>query len=180
MQKDLIRLTESAVLVSIAVLFELVSKLIPFLQMPYGGSVSLTMLPIIIVAYRHGIGYGMMSGMVFGIVNFLVDGYAFFWGSFVFDYGLAFVVLGLAGLFSKKVLKGHVWAFVAGIVLASTLRYLVHSFSGVIFFAEYAGDKHVVLYSFVLYNGPYMLGSMIACIALGLIIYKRVLLSNLA
>ncbi|MDY0346599.1 MAG: ECF transporter S component [Acholeplasma sp.] len=178
MQKDLIRLTESAILVSIAVVFELLSKMVPFLQMPFGGSVSLAMLPVIIVAIRHGMGYGMMAGFVFGIVNYLIDGYAFFWGSFVFDYSLAFVALGLGGLFSKKALSGDVMSFVYAVLLASFARYIMHSLSGVLFFAEYAGDHNVLIYSFILYNGPYMLGSAALCLMAGLTIYKRVLLVN--
>ncbi len=178
MNKDLNKLTESAILVALAVVLELISKMIPILQMPYGGSASLAMFPIFILSYRHGLKWGLISGLVFGIVNFFIDGYAFFWGSFVFDYTLAFASIGLAGLFSKKALKLEVSAVVYGIVLGSFVRFIIHTLSGILFFAEYAGDENVIIYS-VTYNGGYMLASMVLCLLVSVLTYKRLLLKDL-
>lgn len=178
MNKDLNRLTESAVLVALAVVLELISKLVPILQMPYGGSASLAMFPIFLLSYRHGLKWGVLSGFVFGIMNFFIDGYAFFWGSFVFDYTFAFAAIGLAGLFSKKALKLDLSAVVFGILLGSLVRFVVHTLSGIFFFAEYAGDQNVIIYS-VVYNGGYMLASMTLCLVAMVLTYKRLLLVDL-
>lgn len=178
MNKDLSKLTESAVLVALAVVLELISKMIPILQMPYGGSASLAMFPIFILSYRHGLKWGILSGFVFGIMNFFIDGYAFFWGSFVFDYTFAFAAIGLAGLFSKKALDQKISAVLLGIVLGSFVRFIIHTLSGILFFAEYAGDQNVILYS-VTYNGGYMLASMALCLLVAIPTYKRLLMKDL-
>lgn len=178
MNKELLKLTESAILVALAVVLELISKMIPVLQMPYGGSASLAMFPLFILSFRQGFKWGIIAGLVYGVINFFIDGYAFFWGSFVFDYTLAFAAIGLAGLFSKKALKLNLSAILLGILLASFTRFIIHTLSGILFFAEYAGDQNVIIYS-VLYNGGYMLASTVLCILVTLLTYKRLLLKDL-
>ena len=88
MKKTELKLAESAILVALAIVLDITSKMIPVLQMPQGGSISLALLPLVILSLRNGYKYGFLGGMTFGIVNFLMDGYAFHWGSFIFDYGL--------------------------------------------------------------------------------------------
>lgn len=178
MNKDLSKLTESAILVSLAVVIELISKMIPILQMPYGGSASVAMYPLFVLSYRQGLKWGVLAGFAFGIVNFFIDGYAFFWGSFVFDYTFAFAAIGLAGLFSKKALNLRLSAVLLGILVGSVTRFIIHTLSGILFFAEYAGEQNVIVYS-VLYNGGYMLASMILCMIVGILTYKRLLLKDL-
>lgn len=178
MNKDLNKLTESAILVALAVVIELISKMVPVFQMPYGGSASLAMFPLFLLSYRHGLKWGIIAGFVFGIVNFFIDGYAFFWGSFIFDYTFAFAAIGLAGLFSKKALNFSLSAVLTGMFVGSFARFVIHTLSGILFFAEYAGDQNVIIYS-VLYNGGYMLASMILCMIVGVLTYKRLLLKDL-
>ncbi len=178
MNKDLNKLTESAVLVALAVVIELISKMIPILQMPYGGSASLAMFPLFMLSYRHGLKWGLISGLVFGIVNFFIDGYAFFWGSFIFDYTLAFAAIGLSGLFSKKALDLSLSAVLLGMLVGSFARFVIHTLSGILFFAEYAGDQNVIIYS-ITYNGGYMLASLVLCMIFGVLTYKRLLLKDL-
>ncbi|MCU0104829.1 energy-coupled thiamine transporter ThiT [Acholeplasma vituli] len=177
MNKELTRLTESAILVALAVVLEIISKMIPVLQMPQGGSASLAMFPIFILSYRHGLKWGLLAGFAFGIVNFFIDGYAFFWGSFVFDYTLGFAAIGLAGFFSKKALKLDLSAVIFGVLLGGFTRFVIHTLSGIFFFAEYAGDENVIIYSIV-YNGTYMLASTILCLVAMLLTYKRLLVLN--
>lgn len=172
MNKDLLKLAESAILVAMAVVIELIFSLMP--SFPYGGRVTLTLLPLIILAYRNGIIYGTLGGIVYGLVNFLIDGYTFHWGSIFFDYLIAFGVVGVAGIF-RNALRGNLTEFIVGIIVVFLLRYLSHSISGVLFFAEYAGDNNVWLYSFILYNLPYCAASCALCVVVGCILYKRLL-----
>lgn len=165
MDKNLIKLTESAILVALAVAMEFISKMIPILQMPQGGSVSLAMLPIIIIGYKNGLFYGVLSGLTYGIINFLIDGYAFHWGSFAFDYTLAFMSLGLTGII-KNAYRNKIVLFNIGILVVGFFRFIFHVISGVFFFE--AG-----IWGSVVYNGPYMLGSIMLCMVVGSLIYHR-------
>lgn len=165
MDKNLIKLTESAILVALAVALEFVSKLIPILQMPQGGSVSIAMLPVIIIGYKNGLFYGILSGLTYGIINFLVDGYAFHWGSFAFDYTLAFMALGLTGVI-KNAYSNKIVLFNIGIIIVGFFRFVFHVISGVFFFES-------GIWASVVYNGPYMLGSIILCMLIGSLTYNR-------
>ena len=60
------RLVESAILLALAT----VLSLIKLAELPYGGSVTIaSMLPVVIISYRHGLGYGLLSGAVFGVIH---------------------------------------------------------------------------------------------------------------
>ncbi|MGI6378267.1 hypothetical protein GX831_03690 [bacterium] len=175
------QMTETAILIALAVLLDLLFKAIPILKMPTGGSFSLTMLPLIINGYRNGLKWGIISGLAYAVINFALDGYYWHWGSIVFDYLLAFGLLGLTGLFKNLGRRKPIYIF--GIIFVCFLRYLCHSLSGVIFFSSYAEDwftenptsfayGSVFLYSFVIYNGPYMLANTIGCLIASLALYR--------
>ena len=63
------RLTESAMLISIAVVLELVGKMV-FPPMPFGGQLTLvSMLPVVLISYRHGVRWGLTAGFCYGLVQ---------------------------------------------------------------------------------------------------------------
>jgi len=171
---DTKRITEIAVLIAVAATFEAISTFIPFLKWPYGGSVSVGMLPIFIIAFKYGLRDGLMAGFIFGFINFAFGGFIIHWGSIFFDYIFAYTLIGFAGLY-KEIAFTDNKAFVKGILLGGFLRYLMHGLSGVIFFHTYAGSEGAFVYSFIFYNLPYMALSIALCIAIGLIIKERLL-----
>ena len=63
-------LTESAILIALA---EILS-LLPFYKLPWGGSIDLAMLPIIIVGVRWGFGPGMLAATAHAILQTLMEG----------------------------------------------------------------------------------------------------------
>lgn len=172
MNKNTYMVVETAVLTAIAVLFELIATFVPIFQMPQGGRVSLVLLPVIIVTLRRGFLYGSISGFITGIVVFMLDGFFIHWGSIIFDYILAFSLVGVVAVFKKDVFKNNILKFILAITLASLIRYLIHSFSGVIFFSDFT-DKNAWFYSFILYNLPYNLGSYLLSLVLGILIYPQ-------
>src|SRR5690625_1973770 len=96
---------EVAILTALALLLDI----IPFLKFklwPAGGSISLAMIPVFIVAFRWGLKGGLLSGFLWGILQIAVgDAYILnFWQGLI-EYGLAFTVLGFAGLFATTVQK---------------------------------------------------------------------------
>ncbi len=150
-------LTECAIMVALATVLSLVK----LWEMPLGGSVTLlSMLPVMLIAMRHGVGVGLGTAFVYSVGQlFLGLPSLMSWGmtpvmwvgSVVFDYLLAFTLLGLAGLFCKKGVKGAI----LGVIFACFLRFVSHFISGSIFFAIWSPWDNPVWYS-VCYNGAYM------------------------
>ena len=66
------RVTESAMLLAVAIVLELVSKMfIP--EMPFGGQVTLvSMLPILLISYRHGVRWGLVAALAYALVEMLI------------------------------------------------------------------------------------------------------------
>ncbi len=185
MNKKIRCICETGVFVGLAIVLDLTFKMFGFLKMPNGGSISIAMLPIILNGYRNNVKYGVIGGVCYAVINFILDG--FFWhiGSIFFDYLFAFSCLGLTGLFKKKANKLS-W-YIIGIIVVCFIRYMMHGLSGVLFFQEYAaeyfekdsvGVGFVLLYSFILYNGPWMLGSTILSIIVAIPLHKKIILKN--
>lgn len=164
------RLVESGVMVAIATIL----SLIKIIDLPYGGSVTIACtLPIIIISYRHGIKWGLMSGLVFGIIQQLLGlntlSYVTTWQSVIavilLDYIVAFTVMGLGGVF-KKSMKQPV-ALMSGAILVGVLRYICHVISGATVWAGLSIPTNAALvYSFG-YNATYMVPETIVTAAVG-------------
>lgn len=148
------RLTESAMLIATAVVLELAGKMI-FPPLPFGGQLTLmSMLPIVLVSYRHGVKWGLTTGLCYGLVQMALGAgtvtAAFQPGYFgdgamlgrallmcLMDYCLAYTALGLGGCF-RKVFRKKGAALACGTVAALAARYLTHILSGYILFSGWA------------------------------------------
>ncbi len=142
-------------------------------EAPMGGSVTAgSMIPIILFAIRWGLMPGLAIGSTYGILQFILKPYFYHPIQFVLDYPMAFGLLGLAGIAyyikDKNSVKGYLSVFLA--VLVGILgRMISHVLSGVIFFAEYAGDKNPWIYS-IEYNAYYLVPELIiSCIVIAIV-----------
>ena len=155
------KLVECALLVAIGTVLSLFSVA----QMPYGGSVTVaSMLPVILIAYRHGLGWGLGSGAVYAVVQQLLGlnnlSYFTTWQSvlavILLDYIVAFTVAGLGGIFRRSVKQQNL-ALVFGALLVSVLRYACHVIAGATVWAGLSiPTEAALIYSFG-YNATYMI-----------------------
>ena len=148
------RLTESAMLLAMAIVLELVSKMfIP--EMPFGGQITLvSMLPVVLISYRHGVKWGLVSGFAYALIEMVIGAKtvaaAFQPGYFgdetmilnailmcLLDYLLAFTLVGLGGIFRDKIKNPGV-SLMCGSLVALGGRYLAHILSGYILFSGWA------------------------------------------
>lgn len=120
-------------------------------QAPFGGSISLEMIPILAIAFRRGAKVGAATGLLYGMVNLFVDGmrYIVHPVQLLLDYPVPFMLVGLAGLARQR----PVW----GTVGAGMLRWCSHVVSGVVFFGAYAPEGMSPLVYSLVYNSAYML-----------------------
>ena len=160
-------LCEGAVMVVLAQIL----AFIKLWEMPWGGSVCLSMLPIFFFACRWGLGSGLMAGLVLGVLQFVFDGgFALGWQSIIGDYLLAFTALGFAGLAKGKLF--------AGALVGSAARVLVHYVVGATIWAEYMPEEFFGMtmstpwfYS-MLYNLAYMLPNTLITLVVAALLYK--------
>ena len=141
------RLTVSAIFIALGTILSLIQ---PF-SLPQGGGITLlSMLPVIIISYRYGMGWGLLSSLTYAVLQMLT-GFKTVAGFFVgeakmavwmalasclLDYIVAYGVLCLGGLFRKNN-KPSV-ALCLGSIVAVGARYIVHIISGAIIFGSWA------------------------------------------
>ena len=163
-------LCEGAVLLAVAQIL----SIIKLWEMPWGGSVVLAMVPIVLYAVRWGIGPGLLASFIFGVLQFVFDGgFAIGWQSIIGDYLLAFTVLGLAGLFCRR--KGGVFL---GTIVGGLARFLVHYVVGATIWAAYMPDAFFGMtmrspwfYS-LLYNMAFMLPNIAITLLVFAVLYR--------
>jgi thiamine transporter len=156
-------LTEAA----LAVALSFVLGFIVLFKMPFGGSVSLEMIPLILLSLRQGWRVGIVAGAAYGLLDLVIDPYVVHPLQLLLDYPLAFGALGLAGLF-KPTVRGAV----LGATVAVFARFVCHFLSGVIFFASYAPEGwNPYLYS-AAYNAAYLAPSLVIAIVVTLVLLK--------
>lgn len=94
-------LAEVAIFSAIALVFDK----IPLFTMPQGGSVSLVMLPILLLALRHGLGVGVLTGGIVGTIQLFYGGYFLNVFQVFLDYAFSYAGIGLAGLVAPTLSK---------------------------------------------------------------------------
>jgi len=145
-------LAEAALAIALAV----VLGQIKVFQMPFGGSISLEMIPLILLALRQGWRVGVVAGVVYGFLNLALNPIVFHPIQVLFDYPLAFGALGLAGLFGPT-FRGAI----LGTLVAVAARFACHFVSGVVFFASYAPEGWNPAFYSAAYNAAYLVPSLV-------------------
>ena len=148
------RITESAMLLAMAIVLELISKaFIP--EQPFGGQITLvSMLPVVLISYRHGMKWGFVASFTYALLEMALGAKtvssAFLPGYFgdgvmifnallmcLLDYVVAYTVLAIAGIFRNRIKNPGV-SLMAGSLVALSARYVTHILSGYILFSSYA------------------------------------------
>ena len=154
MQTKTKRLTESAMLLAVAIVLELVSKmLIP--EQTFGGQITIvSMLPVVLISDRHGMKWGFVAASAYALIEMALGaktvGAAFMPGFFgdgtmvgkaivmcLLDYLVAYMAMGLGGIFRDRV-KNKGLALMGGSLVALGARFAAHILSGYLLFSGWA------------------------------------------
>ena len=207
-KKNLYWLVESAVMIALAAVLELAAKMV-IPEMPFGGQITIvSMLPIVLVGWKYGMGKGIITGFVYSLVQMALgvktisslilptsDDYLGGFGNvvlmFIFDYVVAYTVLGLGAIYKQKI-NNNSTSLALGAFTVITFRYVSHIVSGYIlygawaewFFTQdgfyswgqtimstYTGNALSLVYS-IIYNGFYMIPEIIITTVVAVIIGK--------
>ena len=149
-----LKLVTSAMLIAVGTAISVICELIPFLNLPFGGTITVfSLLPLVIISWMFGLGWGLGSAFVYAVLQIAVGfktvsalftpGDDSYMGSFwiamciiLIDYILAFTSVGLGGMFRK--MKSKTASLVLGSLVSVTLCYVFHVISGAIFYGAWA------------------------------------------
>lgn len=144
--------TKQLVFCAMAMALAMVTSMLKVYEFPFGGSVTLfSMLFICLIGYLYGPATGIMTGMAYGVLQFLVDPYILSPAQVLVDYPLAFGALGISGFFCNA--KG---GLVKGYIVGIIGRWVFAVISGWIFFGEYAWEGWGALPYSMTYNACYI------------------------
>ncbi|MGV8082698.1 MAG: energy-coupled thiamine transporter ThiT [Coriobacteriia bacterium] len=168
-------LVEIALTVALCAVLNLIRLRLPInLQ---GGTISLVMVPLFVIALRRGFGPGIIAGALYGFIDLIMEPQVYAWIQVLLDYPIAYGLLGLAGVWSRPYRKALGTAplkaagiGIAAMVIGGLARLAAHWTSGIVFFGSFAPEGQPVwLYSLV-YNASYLLPSVIGSIIVALIV----------
>ena len=162
------RLTETAIMIALGFIL----SMLKIIDMPFGGSVTaFSMLPVIVIAYRYGTAWGLLSGFAASLLQMLMGLKNLTYATspaagiaiVMLDYIVAFAVMGLGGIFKGKI-KDQGLSLAAGTLVVCVLRYLCHVISGcTVWEGVSIPTSDGLLYSLV-YNCAYMVPETIVTI----------------
>ena len=179
------QMTDVAILLGIAFVLQLITFLFVVFNIGIGGSISISMIPLFIIIYRHGFPIGALAGVLYGLfemalysvmVAALAESLGVYLAIIALDYVVAFGILSVSS-FIFKLRPHHVGVFAAGIVVGGLLRYATHVVSGVLLFRDWLAfeypDLPYLLGSMAL-NALYMGPSIVATVVLGSLVFIRI------
>ncbi|MDD3336614.1 MAG: energy-coupled thiamine transporter ThiT [Eubacteriales bacterium] len=135
-----------------------------------GGITFCAMLPLVMIAQRHGTKWGVGCALVYSLIQLVLglsnvqyapDALTAI-GIILLDYVLAFSVIGFSACFNKF-FKDRRWGVVVGIVVTFSLRLLCHFLSGLIIWEVLwpNGEGWAPAVWSIAYNASYMVPEMI-------------------
>ena len=169
-------IAEDAILVAAA--FALNFAKIPVPWAFTGGSINFQMLPLFIIALRHGPLHGVIAGgIVYGLLTCFTDGYGFV--TYPYDYLIGFGSIAVLGFFKPFIMgenqkyynvKGEIFLAV-GVLLATVVRLAGSTISSMV----------VYEYTFIdalAYNATYIPASGVVALVVLMLLYGPLLRVN--
>ncbi len=183
-KRKISNLVECAIMVALAVVLDVICGFIPGFKWfwGYGGSISIGMLPLVFISFRHGWRWGGACSLVYAALQMLLGFYAppvqsvgYFVLCILLDYMIGFGVLGIADVFARPFSKRRILGYGVATAAVCVLRFASSFLSGVLvfnsnFYVE-TGEKMPTLINAIsdsgawiyslTYNGSYMLANAI-------------------
>lgn len=155
---------EGAMMIALAT----VLSYIKFFELPFGGSITVEMIPLVIMGIRNGTKWGLFTGFVHGLIQMMMGFSNVLYcetllaqiGCILLDYILAFSILGAAKAFASP-FKNSVVGNAVGVAIVGFLRFVCSFLSGWLLWGSYAPEGMGAVYYSLVYNGSYMLPNTI-------------------
>ena len=172
-KKPVYKITLAAIFIALGTVLSMFKPI----EMPLGGGVTvMSMVPVVMMVLLLGNKWGFIATFVYSLIQM---GLSFVevmgWGltpvslivTFLFEYIIAYTVLGFSGIFRRKGTVG----IVIGVCLAVFLRFICHFITGGAIFDIWCEWDNAWWYSFC-YNGAYMLPEMVITAIASALIFR--------
>lgn len=169
--KDLVLMAFYAAL---ALVLDYVSAMIPFLQMPQGGSINLAVVPVFVASYHLGWKKGLVSGLLWWLIGFIMGLNNWYVDpmQYALDYIIPAAICGLAAILPRI---GSISNLYSGVVVMMILKFISHVLSGVYYWPpEGAARGSVAAWTYSLgYNLWYNLATLVVALILVPLLVNR-------
>ncbi|HHX92882.1 MAG TPA: energy-coupled thiamine transporter ThiT [Clostridiales bacterium] len=172
-------LAESAILIAVGT----VLAQLQLFRMPNGGSVTVvSMLPFILISFRHGSRWGLLAGFANSLLQMLLGGLyappagtaAALAGAVMLDYILAFTLLGTAAWFAHLLGKEYTATNIAfGTFVVCAIRFLCSFVSGFLIWSSLSEQGFGAVTFSLGYNASYMVPETIITMVAMLALFKK-------
>lgn len=136
---------------------------IKFITLQNGGSITLfSMLILSLIGYLYGLKAAFLASFAFSIMVCISEPYIIHPIQVGCDYIFPFTIFGLMGLAKNKNLN----VFVCLFILVAILRFIFHSISGYVFYADYCPSGTSLIIYTITYNGTVVFPEMILSVIL--------------
>lgn len=161
--------------VALACVLDLVSAMIPFLQMPQGGSINLAVIPVFVASFHLGWIKGSLTGLLWWFVGFLLGGNNWFVDpmQYALDYLIPAVICGLGALIPRI---GKLSNMYSGMAVMMCLKFASHVLAGVYYWPpEGAARGSAAAWTYSLgYNLWYNLATLIVALIVVPLLIQRI------
>lgn len=164
-------LVESALMIALTAVLEIIFSNLNIALFPQGGSVSISMIPIVVLTLRRGFKVGFVAGLIYGVFQFILPITVWYLTpvQYAFDYVFPYVALSAIGIVKDMNLK----TIGIGIVLVGVLKYASHVIAGIAFWGEYAPEGFNAVTWSLYYNATYSVPSIIITAIVLVLMVKR-------
>lgn len=166
----IIFIAEVSIFTALGLVLDFVAGLISAAIWTNGGSITLAMVPIIIMGYKYGLKGGLTTGLLIGTIQLFWSEYLITVPQVLLDYIVPNVVIGIVGAVAKPVqnTKGiiQILIIIGSIFVVCALRLASLVASGVLYWEAGFG------YS-ITYNGTYTSISMAICMVVVIVLMKK-------
>lgn len=176
-------IAEISILAALALAFDYIAQVTTGSIYIYGGSISIAMVPIMVISFRRGLLAGLTTGLIVGTIQVMWGGHVLQFFQYILDYPIPYMVVGSASIFTylnKR--KINYSTLIVGSIFAGLARYFSHFLAGVVFWSEYVpdefkfGNKNLTgfnAYSWsIFYNALYMIPTIVVSVIVVAALYK--------
>ena len=151
-----------ALYVALAIVLDYVKEMLPFLNMPQGGSINIALIPVMVASFHLGAGYGFVTGLLWWAVTSLMglNNWILSLPQYLCDYVVPSILPGLAAIFCLK--KRNIFKEELGIFTVMALRTLMVVLSGAYFWpGDAAAGSAAAWAGSLAYNLPYSIATAV-------------------